>query len=56
MKVNVEVWGEHVEIDVYQHSKAVWIAVGTFHGKRYKVEQPTEDAATKGWIERVRHG
>lgn len=52
----VEVWGEAVEIDVYQQSKTVWIASGTFRERRYKVEQPTEDAAIKGWIEKVRLG
>jgi hypothetical protein len=28
MKQRVFVWGEPVEIDVYQNSKSVWIAVG----------------------------
>jgi hypothetical protein len=56
LKVVVEVWGEAVEIDVYQQSKTVWVAAGTFRDKRYKVEYPTEDAAIRRWIEKVRLG
>lgn len=55
MKTTVEVRDERVEIEVYQHSKTVWIAAGPFHGAYIRVDGQTEEAAMKGWVERARH-
>jgi len=55
MKEQVIVWGEKVEIEVYQKSKSVWIASGTYKGKPYEVKWATPGAAVKGWRETARY-
>jgi hypothetical protein len=39
MKEQVIVWGEKVEIDVRQQSKAVWIASGEYKGRYREVKR-----------------
>jgi hypothetical protein len=34
LKRRVMLWGEHLEIDVVQKSKTVWIPAGGYKGKR----------------------
>lgn len=51
----VEVWGKKIEIDAYQKSKSVWIAVGDYMGERIEVKGPSRGAALKGWIEAARY-
>lgn len=52
----VKVWGENVEISVYQKSKAVWIATGSYLGKHYETKGQSENQAAKAWAEAARYG
>ena len=45
----VMVWGEPVEISVYQKSKSVWIAVGTYMGERLESKGSSESSAAAHW-------
>ena len=49
MKQRVTVWGDRVEIDVYQKSKTVWIARGSYKGRYHEVKRSTPGAAAKAW-------
>jgi len=52
MKQRVRVWEtdpDLTEIEVYQKSKVVWIAVGRYLGKRYEVKDRSPTAAAKLW-------
>jgi hypothetical protein len=53
MKQLVYVWegDEPVEIDVYQKSKTVWIAVGKYVGKHHEVKRSSRMAAVKAWAD-----
>lgn len=56
MKQRVIVWDEPVEIEVYQKSKSVWIAVGAYKGgKPFEVKRPTPGAAAKGWADAAKY-
>ncbi len=55
MKQLVYVWNEPIEIDVYQKSKTVWIAVGEYRGQYYEVKRSTPGAAAKAWAEAARY-
>jgi hypothetical protein len=55
MKQRVYVWDEPVEIDVYQKSKTVWIAVGEYIGKHHEVKRSTPGAAAKGWADAAKY-
>jgi hypothetical protein len=55
MKQRVYVWDEPVEIDVYQKSKTVWIAVGEYKGKHHEVKRSTRGAAAKGWADAAKY-
>ncbi|MBR0971876.1 hypothetical protein [Bradyrhizobium japonicum] len=55
MKQRVLVWDEPVEIDVYQKSKTVWIATGSYKGKHHEVKRSTPGAAAKGWADAARY-
>jgi hypothetical protein len=43
LKRRVMLWGEHVEIDVDQESKTVWIAAGVYKGKCHEFKRPLLD-------------
>ena len=45
----VTVWGQPLEVELYQKSKSVWIASGTYMGESLEVKRPTKGAALKGW-------
>jgi hypothetical protein len=49
MKERVYVRDEPVDIDVYQKSKTVWIAVGEYRGKRVEVKRSTRMAVARAW-------
>ncbi len=49
MRRTVYVWEEPQKVDVYQKSKTVWIAVGTYMGKRIEVNGRSENAAITHW-------
>jgi hypothetical protein len=51
VKTTVTVWGEDYEITVYQQSKSVWIAVGTFEGKEIRVQGRSQSSVTAHWRE-----
>jgi hypothetical protein len=47
MKRRVMVWNEPVEIEVYQKSKTVWIAVGEYNGEYHEVKRTFRGPAAK---------
>ena len=55
MKWTVKVWEISYEIDVYQKSKSVWIAVGEYMGKQFDVKGRTETQAVKRWREAAQY-
>jgi len=55
MAHEVEVWGAKIEVEVYQKSKSVWIAVGYYMDQRIEVKRASRGAALKGWIEAARY-
>ncbi len=52
----VKVWGRDVEISVYQKTKTVWIATGSYLDKHYEVKGRTETQAASAWAEAARYG
>ena len=55
MKRTVTVHNKPHEIDVYQKSKSVWVAVGEYMGERLEVKGSTESQATSAWREAARY-
>lgn len=49
MTRTVQVWGETVEIDVFQRSKIVWIARGTYLGEHVEVKSKSPGAVVTLW-------
>ncbi|MCA1654338.1 MAG: hypothetical protein ABR588_07030 [Sphingomicrobium sp.] len=47
MRHNIMVWSTPVE--VYQRSKSVWIASGTYLGRTFEVKDRSERAAVGAW-------
>ena len=45
---------EPQKVDVYQKSKTVWIAVGTYMGKRIEVKGRSANAAITQWQDATR--
>lgn len=45
----VSVWDTKVEVDVYQKSKTVWIAVGTYLGHHIEVKGRSASSALNLW-------
>ncbi len=45
----VNVWGKPVEVSVYQKSKSVWIAVGTYMGGHLEVKGSSRTSALSHW-------
>jgi hypothetical protein len=54
-KHKVEVWGQPQEVTVYQKSKTVWMAVGTYHGKTITAKGSTSGSAIKTWIDAAKY-
>jgi hypothetical protein len=50
----VTVWGERCTVTVYQKSKSVWIAVGTYMGERIECKDQSLGSAIKRWQEAAR--
>lgn len=50
MQHTVYVWEKPQKVDVYQKSKTVWIAVGTYMGKRIEVKGRSANAAITQWV------
>ena len=55
MELTVTVWNSQMKIDVYQKSKSVWVAVGTYHGERIEVKGRTQTQAVGAWREAARY-
>jgi len=51
----VQVWNQPQQVTVYQKSKSVWIAVGTYMGERVEVKGRTESQALGSWREAARY-
>lgn len=49
MPDTVIVWGKPVEVSVYQKSKTVWIATGSYHDRHIEVQGRTESTALSLW-------
>ena len=54
-KVNVTVWDKPHEVTVYQKSKSVWIATGTYMGESLQTQDASEGTALKRWREAARY-
>ena len=51
----VQVWNQPQQVTVYQKSKSVWIAIGTYMGERVEVKGCTETQALGNWREAARY-
>lgn len=49
------VWGKPEKVTVYQKSKSVWIAVGTYMGERLESKGSSEASASAHWIAAARY-
>lgn len=45
----VKVWNQTVEVSVYQKSKSVWVAVGTYLDQHIKVKNSSMSSALALW-------
>ena len=55
MTMNVEVWDRNYEVDVYQRSKSVWIAIGDYMGQSVEVKGSSASSAVAHWKEAARY-
>jgi len=55
LQKTVVVWGDRVEIIVYQKSKSVWIATGTYLGRSFDVKASTSGSAAKLWADAAKY-
>lgn len=51
----VEVWGKRVTVTVYQKSKSVWIASGTYLGQYIETKDCCAGATLLRWKEAARY-
>lgn len=51
----VPVWNQPQQVTVYQKSRSVWVAVGTYMGERIEVKGRTESQALDSWREAARY-
>jgi hypothetical protein len=51
MKHRVMVWGHPQDVEIYQKSKGVWVAAGTYHGEMISTQDRSESSALKRWRE-----
>ena len=49
------VWGQNYEIEVYEQSARVWVAVGDYAGDRLEVTDRGKSAVAKLWRDTARH-
>jgi hypothetical protein len=47
----VKVWGKQHAVEVYQKSKAVWVATGDYMGKTIRTQDRSEGSALQRWRE-----
>jgi len=55
MERMVQVWNEDVEVSVYQKSKSVWVAVGTYLGHHIEVKGRSASSALALWRDAARY-
>lgn len=51
----VQVWDRPYQITVYQKSKSVWVAVGTYMDQRVEVKGRSESQAIASWRAAARY-
>jgi hypothetical protein len=54
-QISVTVWGEVYEVRVYQKSKAVWEAAGSYAGEWITVPGSSESSAIRHWEKAARY-
>ena len=54
MERTVRVWSEDVEVSVYQKSKSVWVAVGTYMGHHIETKGRSANSALSLWRDAAR--
>jgi hypothetical protein len=47
----IEIRGEQVPVELFQQSKTVWVAKGTYMGEYHEAKDSTPGAALKRWKE-----
>lgn len=55
MERTVLVWNEDVEVNVYQKSKSVWVANGTYLGDHIEVKGRSVNSALALWRDAARY-
>jgi len=55
MERTVRVWNEDVKVNVYQKSKSVWIAVGSYLGHHIEVKSRSANSALALWRDAARY-
>ena len=51
----VQVWGTSQKVTVYQKSKSVWIATGSYLGENIQTQGRSEMQALASWREAARY-
>jgi hypothetical protein len=51
----VDVWGKPQTVEVFQKSKSVWVASGSYLGQPVEVQDRSAGAALKRWQEAARY-
>jgi hypothetical protein len=54
-QISVTVWGKAYEVKVYQKSKGVWEAAGSYEGESISVPGSSESSAIRHWEEAARY-
>lgn len=54
-ETKVEVWGQLVPVSVYQRSKSVWIATGTYLDHHIETKDSSANTALLRWKEAARY-
>ena len=54
-QISVTVWGKAYEVQVYQKSKTVWEAAGSYEGESITAPGCSESSAIRHWEETARY-
>lgn len=55
MERTVKIHNEDITISVYQTSKSVWVASGTYMDQSFQTKGRTSSSAVKLWIDAARY-
>lgn len=55
MRHTITVWGREVEVEVYQRSKSVWIAVGSYLGGQLETKSSSSGSALRLWADAAKY-